>query len=65
MRKTFSQEYSISKAAIQNKRRDKEFPGYTETERIYDHQTSSARNIKQDPVIERRVPKKQPTKGTV
>ena len=46
-----------SKALIQN-RRDKELPRQAETERICDHQTSSARNIKGDPVKERGSPKK-------
>lgn len=47
---------------IQNRRRDKELPGQAETERICDHQTGSAGNIKEGPVKERRSPKKQSTK---
>ena len=42
-----------SKAFIQNRRTDKELPREAETERICDHQSSSARNIKGDSVKER------------
>ena len=46
-----------SKAVIQNRRRDKELPGEAENERICDLKTSSARNIKGDPVKRKREPK--------
>ena len=36
----------------------KELPGQAETERICDHQTGSARNIKGDPIKEKGSPKK-------
>ena len=51
-----------SKALIQNRRRDKELPTQTGTERICDLQRSAARNFKGNSVKERGSPMEQFTK---
>ena len=51
-----------SKAIIQNKRRDKEFPRKTETKGVHNNYTMSGRNIKRGTWVESR-DKKQQYKG--
>ena len=46
MRRTFSQEYFISKTDIQNGWSDKEFPRLARLKRVCNHQATTAGNIK-------------------
>ena len=54
MRKYAAENTFYSRTVIQNRRKEKKLPGQIETKRICDHENSSARSIKGDPLSEER-----------